>query len=267
MRTLLTTVCLLALTVWIAAVDRVPANGGTIEITPIVHSSVQLEFGGKVVQVDPWSAVDLSKAKRADLILITDSPAHHMDPKAIGQLRKPGAPVVMPASGKEKIPDGIVLANGEQTVAAGVPVESLAAYDLTPGDPVHAKGDASGYLITLGGKRILIAGVTQCVPEIRGLKDIEVAFMPMNVPPDRMAPQEAADCVKQIRPKMVYVYHYDQDAAQRLTNPNAPARFKLPGGITIAQSVDAFKNAMKNTGIEYREALWYPLTAASAPAK
>src|SRR5258708_9134763 len=106
MRSQLTIAALLTLTGYAAAADRVPANGGDIEITPIVHASVQLEFGGKVVQVDPWSAGDLSKAKPADLILITDDPIHHLDLQAIRQLRKPGAPVVMPATGTEKAPHG-----------------------------------------------------------------------------------------------------------------------------------------------------------------
>src|SRR5439155_5250325 len=171
----LTIAGLLTLTVYAAAADRVPANDGDIDITPIVHASVQLEFVGKVIQVDPWSAVDLSKAKHADLILITDDLDHHLDPKAIAQLRKPGAPVVMPATGKAKVPDGTVLANGEQTVAAGISIQALPAYDLTPGSPPHPKGKANGYLITFGGKRILFAGVTQCVPELRALKDIDVA--------------------------------------------------------------------------------------------
>jgi L-ascorbate metabolism protein UlaG (beta-lactamase superfamily) len=257
MRMPLAIVGLLALTVSAAAADRVPATGGDIEITPIVHASVQLEFGGKVVQVDPWSAVDLSKAKPADLILITDDPIHHLDPRAIAALRKPGAPVVMPASAKEKVPDGIVLANGQHTVAADIPIEALPAYDLTPGDPVHPKGKANGYVITLGGKRILFAGVTQCVPELRGLKNIEVAFIPMNIPPNRMAPQEAADCVKAIHPTIVYLSHYDQDYAARLTNPRATAR-RLPNGMTVAQTVDAFRDALRNTGIEFRDRPWYP---------
>jgi L-ascorbate metabolism protein UlaG (beta-lactamase superfamily) len=247
----------LALTVSLAASDRIPANGGDIDITPLVHASVQLEFGGKVVQVDPWSAGDLSKAKPADLILITDDPVHHLDLQAIRQLRKPGAPVVIPASGKEKIPDGIVLQNGDHTVAADIPIEALPAYDLTPGDPAHPKGKANGYLITLGGKRILFAGVTQCVPELRALKNIDVAFVPMNIPPDRMSPQEAADCVKALHPKIVYVSHYDQDYAARLTNPRATGR-PLPSGLTVAQTVDAFRTALKNSGIEFHDGLWYP---------
>ena len=259
MRIQLATAGLLALTVSLSAADRVPANGGDIEITPIVHASVQLEFGGKVVQVDPWSAVDLSSAKPADLILITDDPVHHLDVNAIKQVRKPGAPVVMPASGKEKVPDGIVLPNGEHTVAADIAIEALPAYDLTPGEPAHPKGKANGYVITLGGKRILFAGVTQCVPELRAQKNIEVVFIPMNIPPDRMSPQEAADCVKALRPKFVYLSHYDQDFAARLTNPRATPR-PLPSGLTVAQTVDAFRNALRNSGIEFRDGAWYPAT-------
>jgi L-ascorbate metabolism protein UlaG (beta-lactamase superfamily) len=240
-----------------SAADKVPAAGGDIEITPIVHASVQLEFAGKVVHVDPWSAVDLSKAKPADLILITDDPVHHLDVNAIRQLRKPGAPVVIPSSGREKIPDGIVLPNGEHTTAADIAIEALPAYDLTPGEPAHPKGKANGYVITLGGKRILFAGVTQCVPELRALKNIEVAFIPMNIPPDRMSPQEAADCVKALRPKVVYLSHYDQDYAARLANPRATPR-PLPSGLTVAQTVEAFRAALKNTGIEFRDGRWYP---------
>jgi L-ascorbate metabolism protein UlaG (beta-lactamase superfamily) len=257
MRIPLAMASLLALAVTLSASDRIPANGGDIEVTPIVHASVQLEFGGKVIQVDPWSAVDLSKAKPADLILITDDPVHHLDPRAIAQLRKPGAPVVMPATGKERVPDGIVLPNGEHTVAADIPIEALPAYDLTPGDPVHPKGKANGYLITLGGKRILFTGVTQCVPELRALRNIDVAFVPMNIPPDRMSPQEAADCVKALHPKVVYLTHYDQDFAARLTNPRAAAR-PLANGMTVAQTVDAFRNALRNSGIEFHDGVWYP---------
>src|SRR5688500_13541350 len=168
--------------------DRFPASGGDIEITPLIHSSVQIEHAGKVIQVDPWSAGDLSRAKPADLILISDDVGHHLDVKAIEKLRKPGAPVVITANGKKRLPDGIVLANGESTTAAGVRVKSIAAYDIQPGAPEHPKGEANGYLVTLGGKRIYLAGVTECVPELKALKDIDIAFMPMNIPVERMMP-------------------------------------------------------------------------------
>jgi L-ascorbate metabolism protein UlaG (beta-lactamase superfamily) len=240
----------------LAAADKFPASGGDIEITPIVHASVQLEHAGKVIQVDPWSVGDLAHAKPADLILITDDVGHHLDVKAIHQLRKPGAPVVIAANGKAKVPDGIVLPNGESTTAAGVRIESVAAYDIKPGAPEHPKGEANGYVVTLGGKRIYFAGVTECVPEVKALKDIDVAFMPMNIPVERMSPADAAACTKIVKPKVVYVYHYDQDFASRAVNPNATPR-GLPGGISIARSLQMFQEAMAGTATEVRLGRWY----------
>ena len=245
-----------ALTAAAGAADRVPAAGGDIEITPFLHSSVQIEHAGKVIQVDPWTVGDLSRAKPADLILVTDDPAHHLDPKAIQQLRKPGAPVVITANGKPKVPDGVVLANGETATQAGVKVEAIAAYDLKPGEPSHPKGEANGYVITVGGKRLYFAGVTECVPEVRALKNIDVAFMPMNIPLQRMTPSAAAECVKAFAPKIVYVYHYDQVAAARLVNPKATAEGPA-GGLTVAESLQAFKDALRGQAIEVRDARWY----------
>jgi len=81
-------------------------------------------------------------------------------------------------------------------------------YDLLPGEPFHAKGEGNGYILTLGDTRIYLAGVTECVPEVREIRDIDIAFIPMNLPYGRMPPQTAAECVKMIRPSVVYPYHY-----------------------------------------------------------
>jgi L-ascorbate metabolism protein UlaG (beta-lactamase superfamily) len=256
MRSLMTVVAAASIVAGMPAADRFPAAGGDIEITPLVHASVQLEHAGTVIQVDPWSVGDLSRAKPADLILITDDVGHHLDVKAIQRLRKPGAPVVIASNGKTGVPDGVMLLNGQSTTVAGVRVESIAAYDIKPGAPEHPKGEANGYVVTLGGKRIYLAGVTECVPEVKALKNIDVAFMPMNIPVERMSPADAAACTKIIQPKVVYVYHYDQDFATRATNPNATLR-GLPGGITIAQSLQMFQDAMKGTATEVRLAKWY----------
>ena len=244
------------MTATLAAADRFPAAGGDIEITPILHASVQLEHAGKVIHVDPWSVGDLSRAKPADLILITDDVNHHLDVKAIQRLRKPGAPVVIASNGKAGVPDGIMLLNGQSTTVAGVRVESIAAYDIKPGAPEHPKGEANGYVVTLGGKRIYFAGVTECVPEVKALKDIDVAFMPMNIPVERMSPADAAACTKIIQPKVVYVYHYDQDFAARVVNPNAAVR-GVPGGITVPQSLQQFEDALRDSGIQFRRGRWY----------
>ena len=248
----------------VSAADKVPAAGGAIEITPMIHSSIQIEHAGKVIQIDPWSALDLARYKKADLILITDDPIHHLDPKAIQQLRKPGAPVVIPEASKSKFPDGIIMANGERATESGVTVEAIPAYDIIPGEPSHPKGKSNGYVITLGGTRIYVAGVTECVPEVRALKNIDVAFIPLNVPLKRMTPVVAAQCVKAIAPKIVYPYHYDQLLAARLANPRATSEGPA-GGLTIAESLRAFKDALEDEAIEVRDGNWYPVAAPPMP--
>ena len=180
---------------------------------------MQVEYAGLVIHVDPWSAGDLTRAKPADLILVTDDPGHHLDAVAIAQLRKPNAPVVLTAAAYAKLGDGTVLANGQSGTFAGVTVEAVPAYDMTPGQPWHPEGEANGYVVTLGGRRILFAGVGECVPELQALENIDVAFLPMNLPVDRMRPRPVAECVKTFKPKVVYLNHYDNSHARWFANP------------------------------------------------
>jgi L-ascorbate metabolism protein UlaG (beta-lactamase superfamily) len=224
---------------------------GDVEITTFTHSDIQLEYGGKVIHVDPWSVSDLSKAKPADLILITDDVGHHLDPKAIAQVRKPGAPVVIAANGKKQMPDGIVMANGETREIAGVRIEATAAYDIKPGEPYHPKGEANGYIITLGGKRFYIVGVTECVPEVRNAHNIDVAFFAMNVPLERMEPPAAIECLSAIAPKVVYPYHYDQEWVRPV-----PAGGKRPQPST--RGLQQLKDELGKRNIDVRLANWYP---------
>ena len=224
---------------------------GAITITPFTHSDIQLEYGGKVIHIDPWSVSDLSKAKPADLILITDDVGHHLDPKAIARVRKPGAPIVIAANGQKVVPDGIVMANGDRRELAGVKIEATAAYDIKPGEPYHPKGEANGYIITLGGKRIYVVGVTECVPEVRGAKNIDVAFFAMNVPLERMEPAAAIECLTAIKPKVVYPYHYDQEWVRPV-----PAGGKRPEPTT--RGLQELSAALARQKIEVRLATWYP---------
>jgi L-ascorbate metabolism protein UlaG (beta-lactamase superfamily) len=233
---------------------RIAAAGGDIVFTPLINSSVRIEHAGKVIYVDPWSAVDLSQAKQADLILITDEPVHHFDPQAIARLRKPGAPVVVTAKVHAHFPDGRMLANGKSAVFAGIPVESIAGYDLTPGDPYHPPGEANGYLITLGGKRVFYSAVSECVPEIRALRDIEVAFLPMNSPVDRMRPIPAAECAKTFKPRFVYLHHYDTEFTRWIEVPTRTP----PSLQRTSASLRTFSEALKGSGITFWNAKWYP---------
>jgi len=198
--------------------DSVPGASGSIEITPLVHSSVQLEYNGFVVQVDPWGPVDISHAKTADLILVTDSPGHHLDPEAIGMLSDADTSVVIAENGLGRVPDGIVAINGEI---------------------------------------LKVAGVTECGDEVKALEGIDVAFMPMNIPVGRMTPQAAADCTKILGPDVVYTYHYNQDWVRRLANPDFGGS-TLPSGLSIPETLDAFENELAGSGIEFRRGNWYP---------
>lgn len=224
---------------------------GDVTITTFTHSDIQFEYGGKVVHVDPWSVSDLSKAKPADLILITDDVNHHLDPKGIAQVRKPGAPIVIAANGKTQVPDGIVMSNGETRTIAGVKIEATAAYDVKLGEPYHPKGEANGYIITLGDTRIYVVGVTECVDEVKTARNIDVAFFPMNVPLQRMEPEGALDCLIMMRPKVVYPYHYDQDWVRPL--PPGVARPR-----PTTRGLQMLKDELAKRQIEVRLANWYP---------
>lgn len=248
---------LLAGTNTLVLADTFPAVTGEIIITPLIHSSVQLQYAGYVIQVDPWNRLGLPGALPADLILISDDVGHHLDPDAISKLRKPGTPVIMAANGLDTIEDGIVLANGEQLRVDGVIVESVAAYDIIPGEPSHPKGEANGYVLTLGGRKLYFAGVTECVAEVKALENIDVAFMPMNIPLGRMTPAATAECTKILNPAVVYLYHYDQDYARRALNPAYPGE-PLPEDLTVAETLERFETAMQGSGIEVRRGNFYP---------
>jgi L-ascorbate metabolism protein UlaG (beta-lactamase superfamily) len=225
----------------LAAQSVVPAAGGNITITPIQHASVQVEYGGKVIQVDPAQG-DFSKAKPGDLVLITDIHADHLNPDLVAKVRKPGAPVVMPAAVQQqvgaKIPAPVdVLANGQTKTVAGVSIEAVPMYNLqrgpSAGQLFHTKGRGNGYILTLGGKRVYFAGDTECTPEMKALKNIDVAFIPMNLP-YTMPPSEAAECVKAFKPKIAIPYHYQ------------------------GQKPEEFEAALKGSGVEVRLLNWYP---------
>jgi len=191
--------------------DTVAAEGGEIRITPVLHGSVQVEYGDKVIYVDPWSRGDYSKAPKADLILVTDIHGDHLDVEMIAKLRQDSTVLVVPAAAADKVDGETVMGNGETHELAGILIEAVPMYNLKRGPEegglFHEKGRGNGYILTLGGQRLYLAGDTACIPEMRELTDIAVAFVPMNLP-YTMTPSEAAECVKAFQPKVVYPYHY-----------------------------------------------------------
>lgn len=219
-----------------APASETTSEVGDVRVTAITHASFQIEYGGKVIHVDPTSPGDYSAAKQADLILVTDIHQDHLDPAAIAKVRKAGAPVVAPKAAADKIDNPTVIANGETKTVAGVLIEAVPMYNLqrgpAPGQLFHTKGRGNGYVLTLGSKRVYIAGDTECTDEVRALKNIDAAFVPMNLP-YTMPTGEAAECVKAFKPKVVFPYHY------RGQNP------------------EEFRDALKGEPVEVRLLKWY----------
>ncbi|HVF85049.1 MAG TPA: MBL fold metallo-hydrolase, partial [Abditibacteriaceae bacterium] len=203
--------------------DSIAGRGGIIRITPIIHGSIQIEYRGKVILVDPISAG--TYRKKADVILITHPHGDHLDLPAIARTLKPnanrtaGGQVYAPASVLPAIRTirGIKASslNAGTTTSYQLPegsrynwfiqFQTVPMYNVVrgprPGEKYHPKESRwNGYILTLGGKRIYIAGDTEATPEMKALKNIHAAFIPMNLP-YTMTPQEAAVGVRAFRPR------------------------------------------------------------------
>jgi L-ascorbate metabolism protein UlaG (beta-lactamase superfamily) len=193
-------------------IDTIKTDAGDLEITFVGHGTLMLSIDGKVIHVDPWSTLaDYSKMPKADIILLTHHHRDHLDTKAIEQIRTPETSVVLTKICAEQVDGGIVMNNGDTKTVAGFKIEAVPAYNIihmrSEAIPYHPKGEGNGYVIALGGKRVYIAGDTENIPEMNQLKDIDIAFLPMNLP-YTMTPEMVADAAKVIKPKRLYPYHY-----------------------------------------------------------
>ena len=191
--------------------DSVRTAEGMLKITPVTHGSLMLEFKDKVIHVDPWGRGDYSGLPKADLILITDIHGDHLDPAQVQKLKKNGTRIVAPQAVARTVTEALVLRNGQKKVVSGLEIEAVPMYNHkrgpSPGKLYHDKGRGNGYVLTLGGKRVYISGDTACIPEMKVLTGIDIAFVAMNLP-YTMPPEEAAECVAAFKPKIVYPYHY-----------------------------------------------------------
>lgn len=208
--------------------DVVQTSRGELRITPIYHGSVMLEFGGKVIHVDPWSQGDFTGFPPADLIVITHTHQDHLDRSMVDKLHKPETIIVAPPAVTDTLncapACGVVepISDNEQRTVMGVGFEGVPMYNVVfgsgPGKPYHHKGIGSGYVLNFGDTRVYFSGDTECTPEVKALKNISVAFLAMN-PPRTEPPAEAAECVKAFKPKIVYPYHYRGSNLQEFSDP------------------------------------------------
>jgi L-ascorbate metabolism protein UlaG (beta-lactamase superfamily) len=200
--------------------DVIPTSKGDLEITFLGHGSLMMAYGGKIIQIDPYGEVaDYSTLPRADLLLVTHDHYDHLDPQALKSVLKPGTVVVGAPSCAGKLPGAIILANGDARTVLGLPIEAVPAYNIEhkrpDGNPFHPRGVGNGYIITFGKTRVYIAGDTENTSEMKALKDIDVAFLPMNLP-YTMSPEQVADAARAFRPKVLYPYHTGDTETSRL---------------------------------------------------
>lgn len=227
MRTILAAVLLLCTTLMATAAtaaevvrrDVLRTSAGEVELFFIGHASLILTFQGKVIHFDPYGKVgNYATLPRADLVFFTHDHVDHFDLDALQKIQKPETVVIEPAICAEEVPDGWIVANGERFTIGDIKVEAVPAYNLVHrrdgGELFHPPGVGNGYVLTLGDKRIYVAGDTENIPEIKALKRIDVAFLPMD--PSTMTPEMVADVAHAIKPKILYPYHYKNTDPEQL---------------------------------------------------
>jgi L-ascorbate metabolism protein UlaG (beta-lactamase superfamily) len=200
--------------------DVIKTAKGDLTITFIGHGSLMFTFNGMVIHVDPYSRrADYSTLPKADLVLITHHHRDHLDLDALNLIKKDKTKIIAPQKCADQIGKCLVMANGDSKIIDGLKIEAVPAYNLVhkreSGEPFHVKGEGNGYIITFGHKRVYVAGDTENIPEMKALKDIAVAFLPMNLP-YTMTPEMVADAAKVFKPSILYPYHYGDTDTSRL---------------------------------------------------
>jgi len=199
--------------------DIITTSKGDLEVTFIGHGSLMFTYKNIVIHVDPFSKLaDYSKLPTANLILITHEHRDHLDPPALEAVRTDRTTVILTETCAAKMPGGIVMRNGDVETVGGLTIEAVPAYNLvhmrSEGMPYHPRGIGNGYVIAFAEKRVYVAGDTENIPEMKNLKHIDYAFLPMNLP-YTMTPEMVADAANAFKPRVLYPYHFgDTDTIQ-----------------------------------------------------
>ena len=200
--------------------DVIQTSAGDLMITFIGHGTLMFTFQGKNIHIDPYSKVaDFAQLPKADIVLITHEHGDHLDPEALANVRTDETKVVLTEICAQQVEGGTVMRNGDTHTIDGVTIEAVPAYNIVHkrenGQPFHPKGVGNGYIVTFGDTRVYVAGDTENTSEMKGLQDIDCAFLPMNLP-YTMTPEMVADAAKVFRPKILYPYHYGNTDTSRL---------------------------------------------------
>ncbi len=203
--------------------DVFKTSEGELAISFIGHGTLMFEFNGKVIHIDPtMREADYADMPDADLILVTHEHGDHLDLTAINHIRKKDCPVVMTRNCNNQLEDfkgAVIMGNGDTKTLKGIYIEAVPAYNIehkrSNGEAYHPRGSGNGYVLIMGEIKMLIGGDTENTPELKALKDIDIAFLPMNLP-YTMTPEMVADAALSMRPKVLYPYHFGQTDPQEL---------------------------------------------------
>ena len=191
-------------------------SGKPIRFHALIHASIRIEYDGKEIEIDPVTklgnrAIDYSTMPKANYILVTHEHGDHFDKEAIKMISGETTQLITNKRCADMLNYGQVMVNGDKKeIADGITIEAVPAYNITEGHlQFHPKGRDNGYILTLDGTRIYIAGDTENIPEMGNIKNIDVAFLPCNQP-YTMTIDQLVKAARIIKPKVLFPYHYGQ---------------------------------------------------------
>jgi len=189
--------------------DTIETDEGKLTIYLLGHGTLMFNFKGLNIHIDPVrDFADYTVLPKADIILITHHHPDHLDKTALSLIEKPETKYIVTPTVFNEIKKGFIMNNGEKRTVDGIQVEAVPAYNVTKDrDKFHPRGRDNGYALTFGNKRVYIAGDTENTPEMEALKNISIAFLPMNQP-YTMTPDQVADVARKFTPEILYPYHY-----------------------------------------------------------
>ena len=204
------------------AIDKINTSSGVVEMHFIGHGSLLFSINNFFIYIDPVrSSGAYDNLPKADLILVTHEHGDHLDPDLINTLRKDATVMLSSEKAAASVSWARIMKAGDMNVVNGISVLAVPAYNIknmrVPGQPYHPKGDGNGYVLTIGDKKIYVAGDTENIPEMKDLKNIDVAFLPMNLP-YTMTPEMVADAAKSFKPAILYPYHYGSTNTATIIN-------------------------------------------------
>lgn len=190
-------------------------SGKTVKFHALVHASIRIEYNGKEIEIDPVrklgnKTIDYAAMPKADFVFVTHEHGDHFDKEAIKILSREGTQLVMNKRCADMYGPCGVLANGQSAQFGDISVDAVPAYNISEGrTQFHPKGRDNGYILTIDGLRIYIAGDTEDIPEMKDVKNIDIAFLPCNQP-YTMTTEQLVRAAKVIKPKVLFPYHYGQ---------------------------------------------------------